>query len=51
MDDGRIANLERRVQALEDALDALKNDFSRWIKELQDMINQKPDYDQLEKMI
>ena len=51
MDDGRIANLERRVQALEDALEALKNDFSRWIKELQDMINSKPDYDQLEKMI
>ena len=45
MDDGRIANLERRVQALEDALEALKNDFSRWIKELQDMINSKPDYD------
>ena len=51
MDDGRIANLERRVQALEDALEALKNDIARWIKELQDMINQKPDYDVLEKMI
>ena len=51
MDDGRIANLERRVQALEDALEGLKNDISRWIKELQDMINSKPDFDQIEKMI
>ena len=51
MDDGRIADLERRVQALEDALNQLRDDFARMFKELQDMINGKPDFDQIEKMI
>ncbi len=34
MDDGRLANLEQRVKALEDAFENLKNDIARWMKDL-----------------
>lgn len=51
MDDGRLADHERRITALEDALENLRNQIASMFKDLQDQINAKPDFDQIEKMI
>ena len=51
IDDGKLADILKRLADLENRLGALENEFSRWVKELQDMINSKPDFDQIEKMI
>lgn len=50
-DEGRMRQLEARVDALEAALDGLKNEFARWIKELQDQINAKPSWEKIELYI
>lgn len=51
MDEDRLRALEDRVTALENALDGLKNEFARWIKELQDQINAKPSFEKIEMYI
>lgn len=36
--------LAARVADLEDALNHLRNEFAKWMKEMQDSLNQKADF-------
>lgn len=43
--------LVQRVNDLEDALNHLRNEFVKWMKELQDSLNQKADFAQMDKAL
>ena len=43
--------LQQRVADLEDALNHLRNEFAKWMKEMQDSLNQKADFAQLDKAL
>ena len=43
--------LAQRVANLEDALNMFRDQFSKWIKEMQDGLNQKADFAQLDKSL
>ena len=43
VNDQIIKELITRIENLENELDLFKQDFSRWIKEMQDSLNQKAD--------
>ena len=43
--------LAQRVQDLEDALNHLRDEFARWMKEMQDALNQKADFAQMDKAL
>ena len=43
--------LVQRVQDLEDALNHLRDEFARWMKEMQDALNQKADFAQMDKAL
>lgn len=41
--------LAQKVAELEDALNHLRNEFAKWMKEMQDSLNQKADFSQVDK--
>ena len=43
--------LAQRVAELEDALNHLRNEFAKWMKEMQDALNQKADFAQMDKAL
>lgn len=43
--------LAQRVSDLEDALNHLRNEFAKWMKEMQDNLNQKADFAQMDKAL
>jgi len=43
--------LAQRVSDLEDALNHLRNEFAKWMKEMQDSLNQKADFAQMDKAL
>lgn len=43
VNDQVIKQILARIENLENELDLFKQDFSRWIKEMQDSLNQKAD--------
>ena len=43
--------LQQRVADLEDALNHLRNEFAKWMKEMQDSLNQKADFAQMDKAL
>ena len=43
--------LVQRVNDLEDALNHLRNEFAKWMKEMQDSLNQKADFAQMDKAL
>ena len=43
--------LAQRVADLEDALNQLRMEFSKWMKEMQDSLNQKADFAQMDKAL
>ena len=43
--------LAQRVQDIEDALNHLRNEFAKWMKEMQDALNQKADFAQMDKAL
>jgi len=43
--------LVQRVADLEDALNHLRNEFAKWMKEMQDSLNQKADFAQMDKAL
>lgn len=43
--------LAQRVADLENALNALRMEFSKWMKEMQDSLNQKADFAQMDKAL
>jgi len=50
IDDNLVRDLAMRVNQLAGDLDQLKKEFSKWIKELQDMLNQKVDIEALQNL-
>ena len=50
-DDGALRALAEKVAELEDALNQLRNEFAKWMKELQDALNQKADFAQMDKAL
>lgn len=51
VDEGRFKALCDRVSALEDELANLKNEFAKWIKDIQDQINALPTWEKIEMYI
>lgn len=49
-DDGLLRELADRLGALERDVSDLKNQFSKWIKEMQDSLNQKADLSALKEL-
>lgn len=49
-DEGRLRQIEARVEAVEQELINLRNQFSHWMKELQDSLNGKADQSQLSEL-
>ena len=43
--------LQQRVADLEDALNHLRNEFAKWMKEMQDSLNQKADFATMDKAL
>ena len=43
--------LAKDVRDLEDALRKLENEFARWMKEMQDSLNNKADFAQMDKAL
>ena len=41
--------LAQKVAELEDALNHLRNEFAKWMKEMQDSLNRKADFEQVDK--
>lgn len=50
IDNGALKALQDRVAALEAALDALRAEFSHWMKMMQDSLNEKADKSQLAEL-
>ena len=50
-DDAALRALAEKVGELEDALNQLRNEFAKWMKELQDSLNQKADFAQMDKAL
>lgn len=50
VDDGLLRELADRLSALERDVEDLKNQFAKWIKEMQDSLNQKADLSALKEL-
>jgi len=50
VDEGLLRELADRLSALERDVNDLKNQFAKWIKEMQDSLNQKADLSALKEL-
>ena len=51
IDEGALKQIYEKLAELEGRLANLENEFARWMKEMQDSLNQKADFAQMDKAL